>query len=72
MEKPFQPSMPRIARCQVYRSNVNASNPEDFYRTTLYNEFLSHVVTELEKRFVDNSAHGIGLLHLPIECSKKR
>ena len=63
MENAFELSMPRIARRQVHRSNIDASNPEDYYRITLYNEFVSHVC-ELEKRFVDNCAPGIGLLHL--------
>lgn len=42
-----------------------------YYRITLYSEFLSHVVSELEERFLNNPSHSltIGLLHLlPSEC----
>ena len=44
---------------------------QDYFRITLYHEFLSHVVSELQSRFVDNPAHNIvlGLLYLlPSEC----
>ena len=68
----FELGLPRIARRQVHRSNPEVSNPEDFYRITLYDEFLSHVVAELNTRFLDNPARGIGLLHLlPSECCKQ-
>ena len=66
-------SLPRITGCQSYRNNSSVSNPEDYYtcRITLYNEFLSQVITELEKRFVDSPMHGIGILNrLPCECCK--
>lgn len=39
----------------------------------MYDEFLSHVVSELEDRFVNNPAHkhALGLLNLlPSECVK--
>ena len=63
--------LPRIARCQVYRSNPETSDPEDYYRITLYDEFLSHVVAELQERFMEDPIHGIGLLHLlPAELCK--
>ncbi len=57
----------------MHRSNPPSSDPEEYYRITLYNEFLSHVQTELEERFVNNPSRGItiGLLHLlPSECLK--
>ena len=56
---------------QVHRSNPATSSPENYFRVTLFHEFLSHVVSQLEDRFVDNPAHSIalGLLHLlPSEC----
>ena len=34
------------------------------YRITYYNEFLSHVTTELKQRFIETPPHGIGLLQL--------
>ena len=65
----FELSLPRTSRRQVYRSNIPAQNAEEHYRVTIYNEFLSHVISELQGRFVDNSPHGFGLLHLiPSEC----
>ena len=44
---------------------------ETYYRVTLHHEFLSHIVFELEERFVSNPSHSIaiGLFHLlPSEC----
>ena len=48
-----------------------SSSPEEYFRISLYNEFLSHIISELENRFVNNPAHDIalGLLYLsPNEC----
>ena len=55
----------------MHRSNPPSSTPEDHFRITLYYEFLSHIITELESRFVENPAQDIalGLLFLlPSEC----
>lgn len=44
---------------------------EEYYRVVMYNEFLSHVISELEKRFANNPVHksALGLLYLlPSEC----
>lgn len=69
----FELEQPRINRRQTNRSNIEASTPEDYYRITLYNEFISHVVCELEERFVKTPLHGISLLHLsPSQCSSKQ
>ena len=63
--------LPRITERQSHRSNPQVSNPEEYYRITLYNEFLSQVVAEIEKRFTENPVHGIGILNLlPVECCK--
>ena len=67
----FELSTPRVVGRQVHRSNPATSSPEDYFRITLFDEFVSHVVSQLEDRFVDNPAHSIalGLLHLlPSEC----
>ena len=67
----FELCRPRIVGRQVHRSNPETSSPEDYYRITLYDEFLSHVVSELESRFVGNRGSDIalGLLYLlPSEC----
>ena len=67
----FQLTTPRLYGRQVHRSNPPSSTPEDYYRISLYDEFLSHVIAELEVRFVNNPSQSIvaGLLHLvPSEC----
>ena len=54
-----------------HRDNTPASSTEDYYRITLYDEFLSHVVAEMKARFVNNPAHklAIGVLYLlPTKC----
>ena len=58
----FELSTPRILGRQVHRSNSAVSSAEDYFRITLFDEFLSR---ELEDRFVHNPAHSIALgLHL--------
>ena len=67
----FELSTPRIAGRQAHRSNPTTSTPEEYYRITMFEEFLSHIVTQLQDRFVDNPAQSIvlGLLYLlPKEC----
>ena len=69
----FELTRPRLSGRQSHRSNPPSSDPEEYYRITLYNEFFSHVVYELEERFVNNPSHSvtIGLFHLlPSECLK--
>ena len=57
----FELSTPRIVGRQVHRSNPETSSPEDYFRISLFNEFLSHVISQLEDRFVDNPAHSVAL-----------
>lgn len=45
----FELTTPRLSGRQRHRSNPSSSNPEEYYRITLYNEFLSHVISELEE-----------------------
>ena len=69
----FELTLPRLSGKHRHRSNPPSYAPEEYYRITLYDEFLSHVVSELEERFVNNPSHSItiGLLHLlPSECIK--
>ena len=69
----FELTTPRLSGRQTYRTNPPSSTPEEYYRITLYDEFLSHVTSELEERFVNNPSQSItvGLLHLlPSECVK--
>ena len=66
----FELSKPRVNRRQVYRSNVEATGSEEYYRITLYHEFMSHALSQLKERFLlDSPLHGLGLLHLlPNQC----
>lgn len=65
----FELNRPRVSNRQVYRNNVATSSPEEYFRITLFNEFLSHMISELEERFSETTRHSIGLLKLmPSEC----
>ena len=57
----FKLSTPRIVHRQAHQSNPAMSSPEEHYWITLYNEFLSHVISQLQQTFVDNPAHSIAL-----------
>ena len=62
-----QLTTPRLSGRQAHRSNPSSTTPEEYYRICL----LSHVVAELEERFVNNPSQDIvtGLLYLvPSEC----
>ena len=53
----------------MHCSNVQAQSAEEYFRITIYNEFLPHVISELQSRFVDNASHNVGILHLlPSKC----
>ena len=56
----------------MHRSiNVHVDNPKDYFLITLYDTFLSHVVSELKDRFNEESANhnGIALQQLlPGKC----
>ena len=62
----FVITKPRVTSRMAHRDNPSAGNAEDYYRIVMYDEFLSHVVCELEDRFVNNPAHknAVGLLNL--------
>ena len=66
----FEITTPRLSGRQAHRSNHPSTTPEEYYRVSLYNEFLSHVWAELEERFHNNSnVIVMGLLYLvPSEC----
>ena len=68
----FQLTIPRLTGRQRNRSNPPVSSPEEYYRITVYNEFLSHILAELKERFINNPSHddAVGLLHLlPSHCA---
>ena len=50
--KGFDLEQPRINQQQMHRVNIQTTTAEEYYRTSLYNEFLLHVVVELEEQFV--------------------
>ena len=65
----FKLKQPRITGVQTHRNNLLADTPEKYYRNTLFNEFPSHTIAELDERFINHSAPIIGLLHLlPRQC----
>ena len=70
----FELQKPRIVGRQAHRSNPDVSSTEDYFRITLFDEFLSHIVAELQDRFIDNPAQWItlGLLSLlPQSCTSE-
>ena len=65
----FRLTQPPINRRQVHRDNVQASSTEEYYRISYYNEFISHIISDLQNRFIENPLYGVGLLYLlPTEC----
>ena len=63
---------PRLNARQAHRANVTVQSVEEYFRITLYNEFLSHIVTELEQRFSSSQHQTLGLLQLlPELCSSR-
>ena len=69
----FELTIPRLSSRQAHRSNPPSTTPEEYYRISPYNDFLSHVIAELEERFVNNPSQDIvtGMLYLvPSECVK--
>ncbi|KAI6656137.1 52 kDa repressor of the inhibitor of the protein kinase [Oopsacas minuta] len=67
----FQQTTLRLTGRQAHRSNPPSATPEEYYRISIYNEFLSHMLAELEARFVKNPSQDIvtGLFYLvPGEC----
>ena len=68
----FQLQQPRLSSRQVHRANVLTQSVEEYFRITLYNEFLSHIVAELENRFSTSQVYSTGLLQLlPEECRNR-
>lgn len=64
---------PRLAGRQLHRDNHPSSSVEEYYRITLFDEFLSHIISELNSRFSDNPAHKVaqGLFKLlPSNCMR--
>ena len=50
---------------------MDVNSAEDYFRITLFHEFVSHVIVQLQERFIDNPAHDTicGLMYLlPQKC----
>ena len=45
------PSMPRICGHQRHRASIPASNPSEYFRTTITVPILDHLLSELDKQF---------------------
>ena len=65
----FELTIPRLSGRQRHRSNPPSSTPEEYYRTTLYNEFLSRCVRVGGENPSLNVTVGLFYL-LPSECIK--
>lgn len=44
--------IPRVANRQNYRENYSISNPENYYRVTVYIPFIEHFINQLELRLL--------------------
>ena len=65
----FELKQPRICGWQTHWNNLQADTPEQYYRITFFNEFLSHTIAELDERFINHPPPIIGLLRLlPRQC----
>lgn len=67
-------STPRLAGRQSHRNNPPVSSSEDYFRITLYDEFLSHVTAELEEQFTSGNQAAQDIVHgllylLPSKCA---
>ena len=50
----FQLTISRLTDRQAHRSNTPSTTPEEYYRISIYNESLSHIIAELKERFINN------------------
>lgn len=60
---------PRVVKRQVHRENIPSSSDEEYYRRTVYIQFLDHVIGEMKRRFEQHNAVAlkIGIL-IPEVC----
>jgi len=54
----FELSTPRLSKRQVHHANSDSQSTEHYY-VTLFNEFLSHIISDLQQRFLDSPAYGL-------------
>ena len=67
----IEPSLPRIARKQIHRSNPPYDTPEEYYRRTIAIPLLDSLLSELDTRFSALSQRATKLLFLvpTVMCS---
>lgn len=44
--------IPRIAKTQLYRANYQSTDPEEYYRISVFIPFIDHFVNQLKARFL--------------------
>lgn len=47
-------SIPRISKKQVYRTNVQTNNPEEYFRISVFIPYLDFFISQLKSRFLDH------------------
>ena len=57
----FELQKPRVVGHQAHKINLDVSSVDNYFRITLYHEFLSHVINELQDRFLDNQTQDVTL-----------
>lgn len=55
-DEDFRIDLPRIAKKQTHRSNIQTESPESYFRITVFNEFLDSVILHLKERFTKHKA----------------
>ena len=54
-------AMPRIAKRQIHRTNTEASNPEEYFRRTVYIPMLDAIINDMISRFGKQHKVAVGL-----------
>lgn len=63
-------AIPRRCRRQTMRANVPATEPEDYWRMTVFVPYLDHIGAELDARFSAMNATAVKGFHLlPVNCA---
>ncbi|XP_064639798.1 52 kDa repressor of the inhibitor of the protein kinase-like [Lineus longissimus] len=64
-------ALPRIVGRQTLRANVEAENPEEYYRRCIFLPFIDHLIFQLNDRFCGRSNAAIkALLLIPTNLAK--
>ncbi|KAJ8306578.1 hypothetical protein KUTeg_017123, partial [Tegillarca granosa] len=68
----IEPHIPRIVARQQNRANVLAANPSDYWRISLYNVFVDHLLLQLEDRLLGSSPRFEAFNLLPSRLNRLR